>query len=645
MSDAVVGDAPRDASPEVRNIVRAIEQFLENVREGVVFVDNDLQVAYLNAVARRDFGTRGVEPGRYLGRSLWELLGYPADLPSRVAVEQAVRDRLPTFMTSKGLYGDYWIEMDIIPVDHGVALYYRDVTPRTVAEVARAASETALQLTNERLRVLIDEAPLAIMVLDTEARVQHWNPAAEAMFLWPAADVLGNQLPTVPGDERATYDWIMARVRAGESVRAYPTRRIRRDGAMLDVQISASPMRDHHGAVIGTIVMTMDVTTNRKLEAQLRMAQKMEAVGLLAGGVAHDFNNLLTAIKGFTSLLEMSLEANEQNTEFLGEINKAADRAASLTAQLLAFSRRQLLRPEPIDLNARVRELERMLRLLLREDGQLVLALDSNLSRVLADPGQIEQVILNLVVNARDAIHERPDGRVTITTSNAELKDEFALWGVEDAAGHYVRLDVADNGVGMDRKTMARIFDPFFTTKEAGRGTGLGLATVFGIVKQSGGYVWADSAPGEGATFSVYLPRTRSRGRVSGPANVVESSGGEQILLVEDESAVRRVARRALELQGYTVLEAGDGQAALEIARAHEIDLLLTDVMMPGILGTSLAERLRVTDPDLPVLFMSGHTDGIVGDGLLDPDTPFIGKPFTPAQLAQRVREALDKVK
>jgi len=497
-------------------------------------------------------------------------------------------------------------------------------------------------MTSERLRVLIDEAPLAVLVLDLNSRVLHWNPEAEKMFLWKADEVVGKPLPIVPDDERESYNHNLGLARAGGSLKAVPVRRQRKDGVILDVQVSSSPMRDRAGAVTGAIVMVSDVTAHRKLETQLRMAQKMEAVGLLAGGVAHDFNNLLTAIKGFASLLQMSLDDNDSSTEFLGEINKAADRAAALTAQLLAFSRRQLLRPEALDLNARVRDLDRMLRLLLRDDGELTLDLAPELNQVLADPGQIEQVILNLVVNARDAIHGQSDGVVSIRTSNATLADEFAQWGVNDAPGPYVRLDVIDNGVGMDHATQARIFDPFFTTKEAGQGTGLGLATVFGIVKQSGGYVWVESAPGKGSIFSVYLPRAESKLRTSGSSSIIGSKGHETILLVEDEEAVRRVARRALEMHGYKIVDAPDGVTALALAAVNDVDLVLSDVMMPGMAGPTMVEELRRRDPDVRVLFMSGHTEEIIRDGLLDPSTPFLAKPFTPMQLAQKVRESLD---
>jgi PAS domain S-box-containing protein len=635
-------DEPR--SPVIfGEVAKALAPLLEHVRDACILVDDEMRVGFLNLVARRDQESVGVDPDKFPGSSLWDLLGYTLTTPARVAVEQAARDRVPTHFTTRGNYGAYWVEVDVAPMEGGGCLiYYRDATFRSTAAEATAASESELRMTSERLRVLIDEAPLAVLVIDNDSRVLHWNPEAEKMFLWKAEEVVGKPLPLVPDDERESYDRNLEVARAGGSLKANPARRQRKDGVILDVQVSSSPMRDRGGLVTGAIVMVSDVTAHRKLETQLRMAQKMEAVGLLAGGVAHDFNNLLTAIKGFTSLLQMTLDENDASAEFLGEINKAADRAAALTAQLLAFSRRQLLRPEALDLNARVRDLDRMLRLLLRDDGELTLALSPELNQVLADPGQIEQVILNLVVNARDAIHGRTDGVVSIRTSNAMLDDEFAQWGVHEVPGPYVRLDVVDNGVGMDRATQARIFDPFFTTKEAGQGTGLGLATVFGIVKQSGGYVWVESAPGKGSVFSVYLPRAQAAVRVSGPSSHVDAKGNETILLVEDEEAVRRVARRALEMHGYRIVEAADAVSALALAATNDIDLVLSDVMMPGMPGPTMVEELRRRDPYVRVLFMSGHTEEIIRDGLLDPSTPFLAKPFTPTQLAQKVREALD---
>ena len=623
--------------------IRQMAQLLEHLREGCIFVGYDMRVRFMNASARGDLGSRGIEEDQYRDRIIWDLLQYDAEMPSRTAVEQAARDHLPAYFTTRGSSGTYWVETDVVPVEQGILLHYRDATPRSNAELARSATESELRMTNQRLRVFLDDAPLAILMMDTVQCVLHWNPAAEAMFLWRQEEVLGQPLPTVPEDERAAFLKSAQRVNAGETLRAFSCHRVRKDGVRLDCQVSASPMRDREGRVTGAIIMITDVTSHRRLESQLRMAQKMEAVGLLAGGVAHDFNNLLTAIKGFASLLEMTLPQEDQSVEFLGEINRAADRAAALTAQLLAFSRRQLLRPEPIDLNARVRELERMLDVLLRGDAQLVLDLDPSLSRVLADPGQVEQVIINLVLNARDAVRGRAGARVTVTTRNAELEDEFSQWEVQEAPGHYVRLDVRDNGTGMDRATLARIFDPFFTTKEPGQGTGLGLATVFGIVKQSDGYIWASSVLGEGTVLTVYLPRAKHAGRESGAVAIEGGRGSESILLVDDDPAIRRVARRALELHGYTVFEAANGSSALAIGASTPVDILVTDVMMPGMLGPQLASELRRQAPGLPVLFTSGHTDEIVRDGLLDPATPFLAKPFTPSQLAHKVREALDR--
>ena len=385
-----------------------------------------------------------------------------------------------------------------------------------------------------------------------------------------------------------------------------------------------------------------DVTDQRRLETQLRAAQKMEAVGLLAGGVAHDFNNLLTAIKGFASLLQMTIAPTDESHEFVDEIMKASDRAAALTNQLLAFGRRQLLRPVRVDLNARVRDLERMLDLLVGEGGELELRLDSALGLVQADPGQVEQIVLNLAVNARDAIAGRPSGRITIATSNVSLREEFGRWRVAPAPGEYVRLDVRDNGVGMDAATQARIFEPFFSTKASGHGTGLGLATVYGIAKQSRGYVWVQSAPDQGSTFSVYLPRA-----AEAAPTVDESTHparhGDVVLLVEDDDGVRRVARRALELHGYRVIEAAGGARALELARATpSIGLLVTDVTMPGMLGPALAAAVREIVPGLPVLYMSGHTEEVARAGLLDPSIPFLAKPFSPDRLADKVREVLE---
>ncbi len=621
--------------------VAAYSPLLEQLRDGCVLLDDSLRIRFLNAVARSDMARGGVDPASLLGAELWTLAPYEPDSRERVAVETARRERSSNHMSTRGPMSGVWVESELVPVPGGMVLYYRDITAYVQAERARVAVESELRETAQRLRVVIREAPLAVILVDRDLRIQHWNPAAEAIFQWTEEEVRGGLLPYVPEEETERFRESVSEALAGSHLRARPARRRRKDGVVLDVLLSTATLLDDSGNPIGLIGMVADISDQRRLEARVRMGQKMEAVGQLAGGVAHDFNNLLTAIKGFTALLQLSVPSDPQSSEFLEEIDKAADRAAGLTAQLLAFSRRQLLRPEALDLNARIRDVERMLRLLLASAGTLTLELAPGLDRVLVDPGQIEQVLLNLVVNARDALNGRPDGHVVIATRNVQLRDEFMHWGTEPVPGDYVCLDVRDNGMGMDRAVQQRIFEPFFTTKPTGQGNGLGLATVFGIVKQSAGYVWVSSTPGDGATFSVFLPRADHPGDEGETAEQSSSPGAKRVLLVEDEHAVRRVARRALELNGYQVIDVASGEEAIEVAAREHFDVLVTDVMMPGMLGTAVAEQLRATRPDLPVLFMSGHAQDVVRRGLMDPGTPFLSKPFSPSQLANGVRDAI----
>jgi PAS domain S-box-containing protein len=633
-----VPDRPATDAPLPPDLV-----LVEGLRDALLLLTSEWRIRFLNARARRVMEALGLDPPSLIGQDLWSAFPHFKDSPAAVALHRARAGEGPVHFDHHDEAQNRWFEIDAMLAGEGVAVYWREVTATRRTDEARAASEAELRAAHRRLEELVASAPLATVVIDNDGNVLTWNPAAEAMFGWTADEVLGRPVPIVPEEERESFEEMRARERAGASTRAHSARRVRKDGVLLDVQVSTSPLRDRDGVIIGAIGMLADVTEHRRLEAQLRAAQKMEAVGLLAGGVAHDFNNLLTAIKGFASLLQMVIPAGDEALEFVDEIAKASDRAASLTAQLLAFGRRQLLRPEPTDLNGRVRDLERMLALLVSEGGELRLELDPTLGLVHADPGQVEQLILNLAVNARDAIAGRVGGRITIATSNATLRDEFAHWRVAPAPGEYVRLEVRDNGIGMDAATQSRIFDPFFTTKAAGHGTGLGLATVYGITKQSRGYVWVTSAPGEGATFTVYLPRAVERAGAAEPDVARGAEDAGVVLLVEDEDGVRRVARRALELHGFRVIEASNGTQALDHAsREPAIALLLTDVMMPEMLGPDLVSQLRELRPDVPVLYMSGHAEEVARAGLLDPSVPFLGKPFTPAQLVAKVREVLE---
>ncbi len=420
-----------------------------------------------------------------------------------------------------------------------------------------------------------------------------------------------------------------------------------KDGSWVYLESTASPVMNAKGEVENLVIVNRDISERRRLEGQLRQSQKMDAIGRLSGGVAHDFNNLLGVIIGYAEILQEHIPETDSMRAPVDQIIKAGSRASSLTKQLLAFSRQQVLEPKILLLNAVVSDTEKMLRRLIGEDIELLTSLDPALGKIRADQGQIEQVIMNLAVNARDAMPE--GGRLVIETANFEIDDTFARrYAYPVLPGPYVLLTVSDNGTGMDTATQQRIFEPFFTTKEKGKGTGLGLSLVYGVVKQSGGYIDVVSARGKGATFNIYLPcvgQNAVETKPIGPDHPEELRGTETILLAEDEDTLRALTRHLLELYGYRVLEARDGNQALRLSEqtTDEIHALLTDVVMPGISGRILADQLKQTRTDVKVVFMSGYTGQRVGEkAILEPGSLFLQKPFTREGLARKIREALD---
>ena len=522
----------------------------------------------------------------------------------------------------------------------------RYAVERKKAERSLRSSELALRQSEASFRSLVLHSPYAIFRSGSDGGFLDANPAlvsmlgygsdSELMALDLSTDVFGD-----PSQSKVLVEFFKSQTQ----FRGIEVGWKQKDGKLITVSLTGRPVRDEEGTLKHFEIIAEDVTERKALEAQLRQSQKMESVGRLAGGVAHDFNNLLSVILGYSEVLEDRLDHNNELRKHAEAIKKAGLRAASLTRQLLAFSRQQMLEPKVINLNKVVTDTEEMLRRLIGEDIELTTVLEPALGQVKADQGQIEQVIMNLIVNARDAMPQ--GGKLAIETANVELDEAFAQQHPPTLPGPHVLLAVTDTGVGMDREKQTHIFEPFFTTKGKNKGTGLGLAVVYGVVKQSNGYIWVYSEPGKGATFKIYLPRVveavEKGSQSTGPPESL--SGSETVLLVEDEESLRRLTRSLLEQSGYTVLEASEGAEALRIAHQHQgtIHLLLTDVVMPGTGGRVLAEKIALNYPDTKVLFMSGYTDfAVTTHGVLEEGIFLLQKPFTRGALMRKVREALD---
>jgi two-component system, cell cycle sensor histidine kinase and response regulator CckA len=627
---------------------RQYELVLDSIADGVHGIDLLGRITIENQVAAQMFGW---DPLEIVGRpahptvhhSRADGTPYPEE---ECPIHSTLRDGAIRRITDEIFWrkdgGSFPVEYLAAPMRDaqggvaGVVVTFRDITARRDAERERRESEEQYRLlfeSNPHPMYVFDAETLAFLAVN-EAAVHHYGHARKELLGMSIREIgPSEQVPALIDAIRAAPTGHVS----SESLGVFSHRR--KDGLAMQMDVAASRLRFQGRDAF--LCLAMDVTEKQNLEAQLLQSQKMESVGRLAGGIAHDFNNLLGVILGYSALLLGKVE-DVANRAKLEQIVKAGDRAAGLTRQLLAFSRKQVLQPRILDLNDLVADMEKMLRRLIGEDIQLITLLDG-VGNVKADPGQIEQVLMNLVVNARDAMPR--GGRLTIQTSNVMLDGSYAAER-PDRPGPCVMLSVSDTGVGMTAEIQRKIFEPFFTTKGPTEGTGLGLATSDGIVKQSGGHIAVDSQLGHGSTFRVYLPRINEEAHPAIAPPAVSRLGTETILLAEDEPALRELTREVLEEHGYTVIVAGSGDGALKRAGTYPgaIDLLLTDVVMPRLSGRELAERLARLRPGLRVIFMSGYTDdAVVRHGVLVPSTAFIQKPFGPESLLAKIREVLDR--
>jgi PAS domain S-box-containing protein len=553
---------------------------------------------------------------------------------------------------------EFPVEISLSPVSTEQGTFVlsaiRDIGDRKrIAEELRRANEelhrkTAEQLGEYRARLasIIDSSEDAILSKDLNGIITSWNRGAEHTYGYAPEEAIGKHISLLtPSDRTEEIPEILGKIGRGETVDHHESVRVTKDGRQLNVSISVSPLRDTTDKIVGASVIARDITAQKRSEGQLRQAQKMEAIGRLAGGVAHDFNNILGIINACTEFLRDRIDPAAEPSLYVENIKKASDRGRALTKQLLAFSRTSAIQPRVLDLNERLRDISKLLRPLLGDDVEILIVPKSASAVIEADPGQLDQIVVNLAVNARDAMPR--GGKFILETGLVKLDEDFAEQHQAMAAGKYILLTVSDTGTGMDETTISRIFEPFFTTKGTGKGTGLGLATVYGIVKQSAGHILVYSEPGHGTTFKIYLPSAEHKIGIGSDAEVETVSPKRRaatILLVEDDDIMRSLTRQLLQEHGYTVVEADDGKSALEWAESHPIpvDLLLTDVVMRRMSGPELVERLHASRPDLKVVYMSGYTGELIAEReMVKRGITLLEKPFTRTALLNTIHASL----
>ncbi len=553
---------------------------------------------------------------------------------------------------------EFPVEISLSPISTEKGVFVlsaiRDISDRKrIAEELRRANEelherTAEQLGEYRSKLasIIDSSEDAILSKGLDGTITSWNRGAERIYGYAPEEVVGKHISLlIPSDRPEEIPEILRKVARGERIEHHESVRITKDRRRLDVSLSVSPLRNAASDVVGASVIARDITAQKRSESQLRQAQKMEAIGRLAGGVAHDFNNILAIINSCTEFLRDRIDAAAEPSLYVENIRKALERGTSLTRQMMAFSRTSAIQSRVLDLNERLREISKLLRPLLGDDVEILVLPRMTSAVVEADPGQLDQIVVNLAVNARDAMPR--GGKFILETSTITLDEGFAEKDQAMVPGKYVMLAVSDTGSGMDEATVSRIFEPFFTTKEAGKGTGLGLATVYGIVKQSAGHIMVYSEPGQGTTFKIYLPSAEHKIGVGSKVEtetVSPKRQGTTILLVEDDEIMRSLTRKLLEEHGYSVVEADDGKSALEWVNSHRdpIDLLLTDVVMRRMSGPELAEHLSTSHPTLKVVYMSGYTGELMANReVLKPGVTLLEKPFSRTALLNTIHLTL----
>ena len=639
-------------------------QLLESIPDAIVGVDQSGTIVQINAQTEALFGYKREE---LIGKKVEILIperhharhsGHRADFSENPRVRQ--------MGPGLNLHGrrkdgsEFAVEISLSPVstEDGVLVLsaIRDVSERKriEEELGRANAElnerTNRQLWEYRARLasIIDSSEDAIIGKDLNGIVTSWNRGAEHVYGYSADEMVGNSITKIsPADRPDEIPGILRKIRRGETVSHFESVRVTKDGRHLNISLTVSPIHDAQGTIVGASAIGRDITAHKRAEDQLRQAQKMEAIGRLAGGVAHDFNNILGIITACIELLESRIDSKAASQQYIDNIRKAAERGATLTRQLLAFSRQQVVQTTVLDLNARLRETSKLLRPLMGDDVEVIISGRSSAAVVEGDPVQLDQVILNLAVNARDAMPK--GGKLILETSTIEMDETMAAQHAPLTAGKYVQLTVSDTGTGMDSATAARIFEPFFTTKEVGKGTGLGLAMVYGIVRQSNGHILVYSEPGRGTTFKIYMPSAEDKIGLPTPGKseaLPRRRTDTTILLVEDDETMRMLTKQLLVDHGYNVIEASDGASALDtgVSEDKHIDVLLTDVVMRGISGPELVRQLASSRPKTKVIFMSGYTGELLSEhDVFQAGTRFLEKPFSRASLLKMVDAALEE--